>query len=246
MLLRNYPTPRDSHISCLVSEALLACLASPTYFDPVRIGGVTAFDGGIACTNPSILALQEAKDLWNVDPDDFSAFVSIGTGFRQADSLDGGMNAFKLVKLLTQLATETTSSHERMTSIFKDAMNQAGYYRFEVQQGVADIAVDEIAQVEKIGAAARLYVLATQTQQSLSACAQALSNTYIAEFLFAKGSKLGAELSSGQLEQSLRVRKNKVELQLRRNAADRDLLRAELARIEAILDDIKRDESEGA
>ena len=58
--------------------ALRATTAAPTVFKPVKMGGELYCDGGIGCSNPTALALHEARMIWPNQP--IELVVSCGTG----------------------------------------------------------------------------------------------------------------------------------------------------------------------
>ena len=58
--------------------ALRASTAAPTVFKPVMMGGEMYCDGGIVASNPSAVALHEARALFPNIP--IEMVVSIGTG----------------------------------------------------------------------------------------------------------------------------------------------------------------------
>lgn len=62
----------------LQRHALRASTAAPTMFKPVVMGGEVYCDGGIVASNPSAVAIHEARTLFPDIP--IEMVVSIGTG----------------------------------------------------------------------------------------------------------------------------------------------------------------------
>ena len=71
------PYVRDENV--LLSEAILASCAAPTYFDPVPVGDFLLADGGLWANNPSIIALTEAVSKFRRSIEQV-CILSIGTG----------------------------------------------------------------------------------------------------------------------------------------------------------------------
>ena len=68
---------RDADV--VLSDAILASCAAPTYFDPVSVDGSLVADGGLWANNPSIMALTEATSKFK-RPLEQVRILSIGTG----------------------------------------------------------------------------------------------------------------------------------------------------------------------
>ena len=71
------PYVRDADI--VLSDAILASCAAPTYFDPVPVGDFRLADGGLWANNPSIIALTEAVAKFGRSVEQLR-ILSIGTG----------------------------------------------------------------------------------------------------------------------------------------------------------------------
>ena len=63
----------------LLSDAILASCAAPTYFDPSTVGQYLLADGGLWANNPSIIAVTEAISKFDKDIREIQV-LSIGTG----------------------------------------------------------------------------------------------------------------------------------------------------------------------
>ena len=71
------PYERDGEV--LLSDAILASCAAPTYFDPKVVGSHLLTDGGLWANNPSIIALTEALSKFGRRVEEVRV-LSIGTG----------------------------------------------------------------------------------------------------------------------------------------------------------------------
>ena len=71
------PYVRDAGV--VLSDAILASCAAPTYFDPVPVGDLRLADGGLWANNPSMIALTEALSKFGRSVEQLR-ILSIGTG----------------------------------------------------------------------------------------------------------------------------------------------------------------------
>ena len=71
------PYVRDADV--VLSDAILASCAAPTYFDPMPVGDFRLADGGLWANNPSIIALTEAVAKFGRSVEQLR-ILSIGTG----------------------------------------------------------------------------------------------------------------------------------------------------------------------
>ena len=71
------PYIRDADV--VLSDAILASCAAPTYFDPVPVGDFRLADGGLWANNPSMIALTEALSKFGRSVEQLR-ILSIGTG----------------------------------------------------------------------------------------------------------------------------------------------------------------------
>ena len=62
-----------------IADAMLASCAAPTFFDPVKVNGLTLADGGLWANNPSMIALLETIGVFHKKMNDIK-ILSIGSG----------------------------------------------------------------------------------------------------------------------------------------------------------------------
>ncbi|HHH54496.1 MAG TPA: patatin, partial [Bacteroidetes bacterium] len=105
---------RDCDIA--LSDAILASSAAPIYFPPHKIKNHLLADGGLWANSPVLVALAEAKKIFNQKPEDI-VIVSIGTGLEKNDyDIDtkkwgflSGWKREKLISMILNLQTKTNS-----------------------------------------------------------------------------------------------------------------------------------------
>ena len=98
-------------------DAILASSSAPIFFPPHKVGNFLLSDGGLWANSPVLVALAEAKKIFNVEPKDV-VIVSIGTGVEENDYLIDtknwgfliGWKKSKLISTILNLQTKVNSS----------------------------------------------------------------------------------------------------------------------------------------
>ena len=105
---------RDKDV--LLSDAVLASCAAPSYFDPMQVGDYLLADGGLWANNPSILAVTEAVSKFK-RPIEQVHILSIGTGKplnlyrrRRFWGLATGWGRQKLVEYFLSLQSQASTN----------------------------------------------------------------------------------------------------------------------------------------
>jgi len=106
---------RDKEI--LLSDAILASSSAPIFFPPHKVGNFLLADGGLWANSPVLVALAEAKKIFNTEPNDV-VIVSIGTGVEENDyhintkwwGFLTGWKREKLISMILNLQTKTNNS----------------------------------------------------------------------------------------------------------------------------------------
>ena len=105
---------RDGDV--LLSDAVLASCAAPSYFNPVQVGDYLLADGGLWANNPSILAVTEAMSKFNRSIEQVH-ILSIGTGKtstlyqpNQSWGLATGWGGQKLVEYFLSLQSQASTN----------------------------------------------------------------------------------------------------------------------------------------
>ncbi len=106
---------RDKGI--LLSDAILASSSAPIFFPPHKVGNFLLADGGLWANSPVLVALAEAKKIFQTEPKDV-VIVSIGTGVEENDyhintkwwGFLTGWKREKLISMILNLQTKTNNS----------------------------------------------------------------------------------------------------------------------------------------
>ena len=114
----DYPYVRDE--DTLLSEAILASCAAPTFFDPAPVRDALVADGGLWANNPSIIALTEAVSKFDAQIERVH-ILSIGTGrstnfYSQSKSwgLLTGWGRQKLVSYIFSLQSQASTNMSKL------------------------------------------------------------------------------------------------------------------------------------
>ena len=152
-------------------EAVVATMASPTYFDPIAIGpyGSKFIDGGIGANNPLRILLQEARSNWAKGPfeDKLGCIISIGSGIVSTKGLGGS--------LLDVAAVLATKSEREAEYFLRDHPSLAPvFFRFNVHHGLDNVGLEEWEQVNIVHDATDSYIKTETTRAELLACGKLL------------------------------------------------------------------------
>lgn len=144
--LRSYKNPRrpvDLLHVCQIWQAARATSAASTFFDPIIIGEDNRefTDGGLRYNNPVNAAYGEAQDMFT-DAESDAIFVSMGTG---VEAPLRGMNANinTLKNAIINIVTETEQKYQEFVDSHRGMVNSDRFFRFNVEQGLASIGLDE-------------------------------------------------------------------------------------------------------
>ncbi len=186
--LRSYSLPDEPDIPATICQAALATSAATTFFEPVRIGNRSFADGGLGANNPVDETEGEASNIWCAETGDLKplvkCFVSIGTG-------DPGMKAFddSMIKFLGQtvvdIATETQNTERRFVDRWAGHFDNKRYFRFNVDQGLQNIGLDEYQKLGAMEAATSGYITHRVQKFRVRDCIQNLrmkQSVYIMDF----------------------------------------------------------------
>lgn len=166
--LRSYTLLDESNIPATICQAALATSAATTFFEPVQIGNRTFADGGLGANNPVDEVEGEAANIWCSESGELKpmvkCFISIGAG-------NPGIKAFEdnIVKFLGQtvvgIATETEETERKFIARWRRHFDANRYFRFNVEQGLQTIGLDEYNEKGPIESATQRY-LAHQAQKN--------------------------------------------------------------------------------
>lgn len=106
---------RDPDIA--LYDAILASSSAPIFFPPHKVANFLLADGGLWANSPVLVALAEAKKIFNTEPKDV-VIISIGTGVEENDyhintkkwGFLTGWKRAKLISTILNLQTKVNSS----------------------------------------------------------------------------------------------------------------------------------------
>jgi predicted acylesterase/phospholipase RssA len=166
--LRSYSLPDEPNIAATVCQAALATSAATTFFEPVDIGDRSFADGGLGANNPVDEVEGEASNIWCSETGDLKplakCFVSIGTGNPGKKAFEDSLVKF-LSQTVVQIATETENTEKKFVARWAKHFDEKRYYRFNVEQGLQDIGLDEYKRKGVIEAATEGYLTHTAQYQ---------------------------------------------------------------------------------
>ncbi|KAJ7840799.1 acyl transferase/acyl hydrolase/lysophospholipase [Mycena olivaceomarginata] len=163
VLLRTYNTPDHPAMDCTIWQAGRATSAAPTFFKQIKIGrpGMEeAFlDGGMGHNNPTAALLLEAKILF---PDkQIACIISLGTGQPHT------------INAIQKMATDCEKEHQSLAHHF-DGVEKL-YFRFNVEQGMQDIQLDQWEKLGDVVANTRQYIQSHPVVNQLADAVKSLS-----------------------------------------------------------------------
>ena len=168
--------PMLDHLENVIKiwEAVVATMASPTYFDPIAIGphGSKFFGGRIGANNPLRILLQEARSSWAKEAfeDKLGCIVSVGSGIVSTKGLAGS-----LTDVARGLADPATESEREAQYFLRDHPSLAQvYFRFNVHQGLENVGLEEWRENNIVPGATARYIKTETTRAELLACGKLL------------------------------------------------------------------------
>ncbi|KAI1639050.1 patatin-like phospholipase [Biscogniauxia mediterranea] len=176
-LLRSYDSRKEPppEYDCTIWEAGRATCAIGLAFKPIKIGQSVFHDDDAGTFNPSPYALDEATvNEW--PGRDVGVFISVGTGKRPKNSgmnhhvwYEGFMGEFaEARKRLIAKIEGCETIHERMKKelLMKRGVNIENYYRFNVEIGVGEFAMNEWHRLGEISTGTKRY-LSREVEQKM-------------------------------------------------------------------------------
>lgn len=168
------PSSNDLLRTTKIWEAARATSAAPTYFDSIAIGqfGELFVDGGLGNNNPINVMWNESQRVFPTNgasrpgdmrvgdmKDQLTCLVSIGTGRAKVTGVHDSC-----LKFVETLAAMVTDSH-RIAMDFQDSRGDelnngeaTKYYRFNVDQGLDEVGLEEKQKRSLIAAVTRDYL----------------------------------------------------------------------------------------
>lgn len=186
--LRSYGLSHEPSIHATICQAALATSAATAFFKPVNIGDRSFADGGLGANNPVDEVEGEASNIWCSGTGELKplvkCFISIGTG-------NPGKKPFKdsIVKFLgqtvVQIATETENTEKRFIARWAKHFDEKRYFRFNVEQGLQEIGLEEYKKKGPMEAATEGYLTHTAQKFRVQDCIQNMrlkESVYLEDF----------------------------------------------------------------
>ena len=149
-----------------VWQAGRATSAATSFFDPITIGeghtGRAYVDGALGFNNPMHAVWAEAQDIWK--PDDgklepmIKCIVSIGTGNPGTSAV--GTRPLTIVNTLKEITTQTENTEQMFAMNHRDLLDKTNvrYFRFNVEQGLQNVGLEEFERHGDITNATARYL----------------------------------------------------------------------------------------
>ncbi|KAJ5349493.1 hypothetical protein N7541_007220 [Penicillium brevicompactum] len=171
--LRSYKISSEGTVSATICEAALATSAATGFFDPVRIGNREFVDGAFGANNPIEEIEEEATDIWCNETRELRPLVkcilSIGTGSPARVPVDNKMLKF-LSQTLVRMATKPESTERRFMARWCNQSNTQRYFRFNVEQGLQGVHMNEYQKRSVIESATHAYLHNSGQKSSVQGC----------------------------------------------------------------------------
>lgn len=186
--LRSYDLSDATRVPATICQAALATSAATTFFEPVRIGNRTFADGGLGANNPVDEVEGEASDIWCANSGDLKplvkCFISIGTGNPGIQACEDSMIKF-LSQTVVDIATETEETERRFIAKWRKHYDEKRYFRFNVDQGLQNVGLDEWRQQGYMESVTERYLVNQAQRNRVRDCIANLrlkQSVYIMDF----------------------------------------------------------------
>lgn len=171
--IRSYRSKHDPGLPFTIWQAARATSAAPSFFDPLVVKNITTLrDGGLRNNNP----INEAMDEINTEFGDkeIACIISIGTGVSKTEFFGNGL--MSIAKACAKIATDTEEAERtfRNNHTKPNQMLHDRYFRFEVDQGLQNVGMEEWKNMEHIWSVTTSYLDDLKRREMLDECATKL------------------------------------------------------------------------
>jgi hypothetical protein len=176
VLLRNYMPRQDQHRDPTIVQAARATSAAPLFFKPLKavFQGLEEeyCDAGLGYNNPISLLMDEAAELWQGRQ--FGCILSIGTGYPKI--VGAGPSLVGLLRKTIDIATDAEKIAEDVRKGWDRYSRQlsAVYFRFNVEQGLEDVQLDEYRKFGRVSAMTLHYLSKSRVRKDVDRCAECI------------------------------------------------------------------------
>ncbi|TGO77361.1 hypothetical protein BELL_0111g00060 [Botrytis elliptica] len=177
-LIRNYTIGKPGQVDydCTIWEAGSATAAAPMFFGPVTFQKSKAkfSDGGTTINCPLPEVVNEARRLWNSPQ--LACIVSLGTGWPANTKVKSGLPSF--LEQTVKVLTDAQKKYEGWVRGNRDDLNiKERYFRFNVEQGMDQLKLDEWAKTEEMTALTDSYLGQDKQMNEVERCVELLRTT---------------------------------------------------------------------
>ncbi|KAI9758370.1 MAG: hypothetical protein M1835_000598, partial [Candelina submexicana] len=178
-LLRSYSTsdPSQENYDCHLWEAVRATSAAPTIFEKITLkaSGTDFVDGAFYLNNPIYELMREAKRVY--PGSNVGCVLSLGTGWPNPTSLESP-SLSNLAQACAKIAVDAQRKAEEFLhdDTGKELWKGQKYFRFNVEQGVQGVKLDEWKEVKTLEANTKAYLARSDKAEELRKCAKSLIN----------------------------------------------------------------------
>ncbi|KAI9652351.1 MAG: hypothetical protein M1829_001664 [Trizodia sp. TS-e1964] len=184
-LIRSYQSADVlNNIPATISEAARATSAATSFFDSVEIGPRKRrfVDGGLGANNPAEYLWIESQEVWCPDKNIelqrlLKCFVSIGTGDPGVRPVDEGALKF-FSDTLVGIATQSEETAMNFVQKHRGLYENKRYFRFNVQQGLQGVGLEEYKKEAMIDAATARYMDNQEIRSAADVCAANLKQKH--------------------------------------------------------------------
>lgn len=182
MKFRSYPSGStlDFLDSARIWEVARATSAAPSFFDPIKIGSFAESfsDGGTGANNPVLFLWSEAGDTFLGEGERLEnrikCLISVGTGKPSLKAF--GNQLQPVAKTLLRMATDTQNTANAFNNTHSSLKEGHQYFRFNVEQGLENIGLEDAGQASTIMAATRHYLGSRELRAQMQDCARRLKS----------------------------------------------------------------------
>ncbi|EAT82429.2 hypothetical protein SNOG_10094 [Parastagonospora nodorum SN15] len=156
-----------------------ATSAATSFFDSIQIKGSTYLDGGTGANNPINKLWAEADDAFRQGPDwrledNLLCMVSIGTGQPLLKKFGDSILGTDILDALVDITTNTETTANDFQQAHAQIFEQGIAYRFNVEQGLENVALEDATSAGKIEEVTRRYLSIEKSNAPLRRCVSRL------------------------------------------------------------------------
>ncbi|CEL09776.1 hypothetical protein ASPCAL12905 [Aspergillus calidoustus] len=193
--LSTYPSkycPTELYKSTKIWEAAAATFASPSLFDPITLGPSRRrfTDSSAQANNPIREVWIEAKNVWRLTTleSQLRCLVSIGTGLPtiKRSKPSGGVFGFSTAKSADTSVADPEVETNKFIQEHSELDDDGRLYRFDVPNGLAEIELDSVAEMETIVDATQEYLAKELVYKQVRRCGKALARPGSSELSYGR------------------------------------------------------------